>query len=56
MNKIIINLEALRHNLAQIDRVISMQGASWSVVTKALCGHAETIDALRRRQDRQTRW
>lgn len=47
MNKIIINLEALRHNLAQIDRVISMQGASWSVVTKALCGHAETIDALR---------
>ncbi|MBN2723259.1 MAG: alanine racemase [Deltaproteobacteria bacterium] len=47
MNKVIINLEALRHNLAQIDRIITLQGASWSVVTKALCGHADTIEALK---------
>jgi ornithine racemase len=46
MNKVIINLEALQHNLAQIDRIIKLQGASWSVVTKALCGHHETIEAL----------
>ncbi len=46
MNKVIINLEALQHNLAQIDRIIKLQSASWSVVTKALCGHHETIEAL----------
>lgn len=46
MNKIVINLDALRHNLAHIDRVVSTQGASWSVVIKALCGHRETIKAL----------
>lgn len=47
MNKVIINLEALRHNLAQIDRVVAMQGAAWSVVIKALCGHESTIRALK---------
>ena len=47
MNKVVINLEALRHNLAQIDMIISLQGATWTVVTKALCGHGDTIKALR---------
>jgi len=47
MNKVVINLEALRHNLAQIDRIISLQGATWTVVTKALCGHSQTIKALK---------
>ncbi|MBU1220883.1 alanine racemase [Myxococcota bacterium] len=46
MNKVVINLDALRHNLARIDRIITLQGASWTVVTKALCGHTDTIKAL----------
>jgi len=46
VNKVVINLEALRYNLAQINHIIELQGASWSVVTKALCGHEQTIRAL----------
>jgi predicted amino acid racemase len=46
VNKVVIKLEALRYNLAQINHIIELQGASWSVVTKALCGHADTIRAL----------
>ncbi|HPQ38732.1 MAG TPA: alanine racemase [bacterium] len=46
MNKVIINLEAMRHNLAQIDRIVTLQGAAWTVVTKALCGHQDTVRAL----------
>lgn len=47
MNKVVINIEGLRHNLAQIDRIVSLQGATWTVVTKALCGHSDTLKALR---------
>lgn len=47
MNRVTINLEALRHNFRQIHRLMERQGASWSVVTKALCGHEETLQALR---------
>ncbi len=47
MNRVIINLESLRHNMEAVDRLMNGYGASWSVVTKALCGHADTIKALR---------
>lgn len=46
MNRVTIDLEALRHNFGVIHGLMSRQGASWSVVTKALCGHEETIRAL----------
>lgn len=46
MNRVLINLEALRHNLLVIDGWVRGHGASWTVVTKVLCGHAETLRAL----------
>ncbi|MFH2055368.1 MAG: alanine racemase [bacterium] len=46
MNQIIVNLEALRHNLSRINTWMGRQGASWTVVTKVLCGHADTLRAL----------
>ena len=46
MNRVTINLDALRHNFRQINGLMDRMGASWSVVTKALCGHEETIEAL----------
>lgn len=46
MNQVIVNLEALQHNLRQINAWMEKQGASWTVVTKMLCGHADTLRAL----------
>ena len=46
MNRVTINLEALRHNFRQISGLMDRVEASWTVVTKALCGHEETIQAL----------
>lgn len=46
MNRVTINLDVLRHNLGVIGDLMAQQGASWTVVTKALCGHHETIKAL----------
>jgi predicted amino acid racemase len=46
MNRVTINLKVLHHNLAVIDGWMKKQGASWTVVTKVLCGHTETIRAL----------
>ena len=48
MNRVIINLEALQHNLKKINSLVDRHQASWSVVTKALCGHEDTIRALQR--------
>jgi len=47
MNRVTINLDALRHNFRHIHGLMERQGASWSVVTKALCGHEDTLRALR---------
>jgi predicted amino acid racemase len=47
MNKVVINLDALKHNLERNNKVIEGKNSSWSVVTKALCGHHDTIKALR---------
>ena len=46
MNRVLINLEILRENLQTIGNWMDRQGASWTVVTKVLCGHAETLSAL----------
>ncbi|MBD3237747.1 MAG: alanine/ornithine racemase family PLP-dependent enzyme [Candidatus Eisenbacteria bacterium] len=46
MNRVIINLSALRHNLQTIDGWMSRHGAHWTLVTKMLCGHEETLRAL----------
>lgn len=46
MNRLILNLEALRHNLGVIDGWMREHGATWTVVTKVLCGHTETLRAL----------
>ena len=46
MNRVTIDLDALRHNFRHINGLMDRMGASWSVVTKALCGHEETIAAL----------
>jgi len=46
MNRININLEALHHNLQMIAGFMARQGAHWSLVTKCLCGHEETLRAL----------
>jgi predicted amino acid racemase len=46
VNRVIINLEALKHNLEVIDGWMRERGSAWTVVTKVLCGHRETLRAL----------
>ena len=46
MNRVIINLEHLRNNLEVVRQWMKARSASWTVVTKVLCGHAETLKAL----------
>lgn len=46
MNRVIINLNALSHNLRTIGDIMNNHGASWTVVTKVLCGHTDTLKAL----------
>ena len=46
MNRVIINLEALHHNIKMIDSWMGSHGAFWTLVTKVLCGHSDTLKAL----------
>jgi predicted amino acid racemase len=46
LSRLVINLEALHHNIETIDGWIRNHGATWTLVTKALCGHTDTIRAL----------
>lgn len=46
MNRVIIDLHALRHNLQTIDSWISRHDAHWTLVTKMLCGQEATLRAL----------
>lgn len=48
MTRIIINPEVLRHNIEVIDRWMKQHGAKWTVVTKVLCGHVETLSVLQK--------
>jgi predicted amino acid racemase len=46
MNRVTIDLRALKHNLRNINRWMDNHPASWTVVTKVLCGHTEALRAL----------
>ena len=46
MNRVLINLEALYHNIKKIDSWMEKHGATWTLVTKVLCGHSDTLRAL----------
>jgi predicted amino acid racemase len=46
MNRILINTDAIYENLETIGSWMKNHGASWTVVTKVLCGHKETLKAL----------
>lgn len=46
MNRILIDSKAIRDNYLKVKGWLDDHGASLTVVTKALCGHLETIKAL----------
>ena len=46
MNRLTIDLEALRHNIRVIDEWVLSHNASWTMATKVLCGHEPTLLAL----------
>jgi predicted amino acid racemase len=46
MNKVTIDLNILKHNIDVIDQWMTDHGASWTLVTKVLCGHSDTIKGL----------
>jgi len=48
VNRITIDLHALQHNIQTVDGWMAHNNASWTLVTKALCGHADTLNALQR--------
>jgi ornithine racemase len=47
VNRVLINLDALFHNLKTIGSWMERHGASWTVVTKVLCGHNPAVQALK---------
>jgi len=46
MNRVVIDLRALKHNIEVVDRWMTSHNASWTLVTKCLCGHADTMRGL----------
>jgi len=46
LNRLVIDLNALHHNIRKIDQWVLGHGASWSLVTKAMCGHEEVLQGL----------
>lgn len=46
MNRVTIDLEALRQNIAVIDGWMSSRAATWTLVTKVMCGHEATLRGL----------
>ena len=47
MNRFIIDLNALHHNLRSIDSWMEKHEAKWTVVTKVLCGNPEVLRATK---------
>jgi ornithine racemase len=45
-NRLVCDLEALRHNAGVLSAWIGNHGADWLVVTKVLCGHLPYLKAL----------
>lgn len=48
MSRVIINLQALHHNLNVVDGWMQRHNAQWTLVTKALCGHEDALKVLYR--------
>ena len=48
MNKLLINAEAIRDNYLTVKRWVNDHGASLTVVTKALCGYPDALEAMAR--------
>lgn len=46
MNRITIDVDALGHNYRTVQGWVEKHGATMTVVTKALCGHRESLQAL----------
>ncbi len=46
MNRVTIDLQGLRHNIRVIRSWMKKHEATWTIVTKALCGHTDTLRAL----------
>ena len=46
MNRVTVNLEALLHNYRTIQEWMRKHGASWTAVTKVLCGNEDVLQAL----------
>jgi len=46
MNRITIDVDALAHNYRTVQGWVEKHGATLTVVTKALCGHTESLQAL----------
>lgn len=46
MNRLTIDLGALHHNIRAVDQWVLNHGASWSLVTKAMCGFSPVLEAL----------
>jgi len=46
MTRLCINIDALRHNIEQVDRIITARNSSWTLVTKVLCGNREALHEL----------
>ena len=42
-----ISIGAIEHNVSWLHRFFSKRNVSWTLVTKVLCGHFETLSALR---------
>jgi predicted amino acid racemase len=43
MNRVIIDLHKLKENLHTIKKRMKRHPATWTVVTKVLCGHIDTL-------------
>jgi predicted amino acid racemase len=48
VNRITLNIEAIKHNLAMVNGWVRGHGARMTVVTKALCGNEQALNALHR--------
>jgi predicted amino acid racemase len=48
MNRLTINPVVLRHNIEVIDSWMKKHHAAWTVVTKVLCGHADSLRVLQK--------
>lgn len=46
MNRVIVDLEALHENIRVVDKWMADHGAGWTLVTKVLCGHSDTLKGL----------